>query len=123
MWRGWARAVLEAEVARWRRCAARGLLGVGDEREDHPVEVVEEADEVEAELDEALFLVRRERAEDFCGVERVVFVHDLVHVEGDERRVEQERNPLPAEQEEEREHRVRRHLGQDELWQCGQAEE
>lgn len=49
MWRGWARAVLEAEVARWRRCAAtRGLLGVGDEREDHPVEVVEEADEVEA---------------------------------------------------------------------------
>ena len=99
------------------RCLLRCVvsLGVGDERENHPVEVEEEADEVETELDEALFLVRRERAEDFCSVERVVFVHDLVDIECDERCVEEECHPLPAEQEEEREHRMRRHLGKDKL--------
>lgn len=41
-----------------------------------PVEVVEEGDEVEAELDKALLLVARERAEDLCRVVHVVLLHD-----------------------------------------------
>ena len=97
-------------------------LRVGDEGEDHAVEVVEEADEIEAELDEALLFVCREGAEDLCGVERMVFVHDLVDVECDERSVEQKGDPLPTEQEEERQRGVRRHLGQNELLSANPAD-
>lgn len=41
-----------------------------------PVEVVEKAQEVEAELDEALLLVLSQSAEDLCGIEHVFVVHD-----------------------------------------------
>lgn len=43
------------EIERWRN---ESLLGIRDEGEDHAVEVVEEADKIEAKLDEADFLVR-----------------------------------------------------------------
>lgn len=64
------------------------LFGVGDERKDHPVQVVEEADEVEAEFDKADLLMLRQGAEDLCGVQGMVFVHDFVDVECDERSIE-----------------------------------
>lgn len=102
---------MSACLIAWWAC----LLCVGDQRKDHPVEIVEEADEVEAELDEALLFVRRERAEDFCCVERVVLVHDFVDIERDQRCIEEEGDPLPAEQEEEGERCVCSHLGEDKL--------
>ena len=46
--------------------------GPGEVRWHVPVEVVEKAEEVEAELDEALFLVIWESAEYFCCVVHVV---------------------------------------------------
>ena len=44
----------------------------GRGRGDEPIEIVEEAEEVEAELDEGLFLVVWEGAEYFCGIVHVV---------------------------------------------------
>ena len=41
-----------------------------------PVEVVEEAEQVEPELDEALFLVVRQRTEDLCRVVHVILIPD-----------------------------------------------
>lgn len=47
-----------------------------NKRKDHPVEVVEEADEVEAELVEAFLLMLRQCPKDFCRIKHVIFVHD-----------------------------------------------
>ena len=44
----------------------------GRGRGDEPIEIVEEAEEVEAELDEGLFLVVWEGAEYLCGIVHVV---------------------------------------------------
>jgi len=41
-----------------------------------PVEIVEEGQQIEAELDETLLLVPRQRPENFCRVIHVVFVAD-----------------------------------------------
>lgn len=41
-----------------------------------PVEVVEEAKQVEPELDEALLLVVRQRTEDLCRVVHMVLITD-----------------------------------------------
>jgi len=41
-----------------------------------PVEVVKEAQEVKAELDKAFLLVLSQSAEDLCGIEHVLVVHD-----------------------------------------------
>ena len=45
---------------------------MGSEVRNAPVEVVEKAEEVEAELDEGLFLVVWEGAEYLCGIVHVV---------------------------------------------------
>ena len=74
----------------------RVLLGIGDESEDHPVQVVEEADQIEAQLNEADLLMLAQRPEDFGGVQGVILVHDFVDVERHERSVEKERYPLTA---------------------------
>lgn len=68
-----------------RHCACGVTVGsresvlTRNQSHNHAVQVVEEADEVEAELDERLLLVRRQRAEDFCRVIHVVFGHDPAH--------------------------------------------
>ena len=49
-----------------------GGMSKGRGRGDIPIEIVEEAEEVEAELDEGLFLVVWEGAEYFCGIVHVV---------------------------------------------------
>jgi 2-C-methyl-D-erythritol 4-phosphate cytidylyltransferase len=46
------------------------------QRQHAPVQVVEEGEQVEAELHEALLLVPAQRPEDLRGVEHVVLVHD-----------------------------------------------
>ena len=43
-----------------------------------PIEVIEEAKEVKPEFDEALFLVVRQRAEDFGSVVHVILTSDSV---------------------------------------------
>lgn len=91
------------------------LFRVGNQRQNHPVQIVEETDEVESQLEEAFLLMARQRPKDFCCVQRMIFLHDLVHVEGDQRSIEQESYPLPTEEEEHRHNGMCGHLGQDEL--------
>ena len=43
---------------------------------DIPVKIVKEAEQIEAELDEALLLVLSQCAEDLCGIKHVLSVHD-----------------------------------------------
>jgi len=47
---------------------------------DHPVEIIEEREQVKAELDETLLLVSGEGAKDFCCVIHVIFVSYLVDI-------------------------------------------
>ena len=54
---------------------AVSIIGVGLRGRSHvPVKIVEEGEEVEAELEKALLLVPRQRAEDLRSVVHVVFV-------------------------------------------------
>jgi len=48
---------------------------------NHPVEIVEEREQVKAELDETLLLVPGEGAKDFCCVVHVIFVSYFVDIE------------------------------------------
>lgn len=43
---------------------------------DAPVEIIEEGNEVETKLDEALLFVTRKSSEDFCSVVHVVLAHN-----------------------------------------------
>lgn len=52
---------------------------VSDKRDDHAVEVEEEHEQMEAELDERLFLVDVEFSEDFGRVEEVLIFEDPTH--------------------------------------------
>lgn len=52
------------------------MLLFKDTKRNSPVEVVEEAEEVESKLDEALLLVLTQSTEDLCGVKHVLSVHN-----------------------------------------------
>ena len=74
------------------REVSREERGKGKE-DDVPVDVVEEREEVEGELDEALLLVSTERAEDFSCVVLPIVCHKSAmrhvrHVDRDERKRE-----------------------------------
>ena len=64
----------EGKVHRGKKDGERryGGMSKGRGRRDEPIEIVEEAEEVEAELDEGLFLVVWEGAEYLCGIVHVV---------------------------------------------------
>jgi len=53
---------------------------VPDQCNYHAVEIEKEHEEVEAELDEGLFLVDVEFAEDLGGVEEVLILEDLLSI-------------------------------------------
>jgi len=93
------------------------LLRVVDEGKDHAVKVVEEAEKVKAELDEALLLVLTQRTENLCCVKHVLSVHDLVGVVGDEWQVPSGGDPLSTDQVDEGHERLYKHLGKNELIQ------
>lgn len=65
-----------------------------DESKDHSVEVVEKAEEIKAKLDEALFLVVWEGAENLGRIVHVILVPDFIDIENEQWRVEQEGRPL-----------------------------
>ena len=118
-----------------------------DQGQDHPVQVIEERDQVQSELDETLLLVARQGTEDLGGVVHVVLGQDpvkrpagggeegqrgglvvssrkrggtrdvLVDVVPDQRSVDEERYPLSGQQEAEGEESVGEHLGEDELFE------
>ena len=90
-----------------------------DERVDHPVEIVEERQQVEGQLDPALPLALVEGVciHDGGGVVKTGSrhhgpVHVPVNMVGDQRSVEEDREPLPGYQEQKVESDV-----QDVLWQ------
>ena len=49
-----------------------------DQGQDHPVQVIEERDQVQSELDETLLLVARQGTEDLGGVVHMVLGQDPV---------------------------------------------
>jgi len=84
-----------------------------DESNDHAVEVEEEHDEVETKLEERLLLVDVELAEDLGGVEKVGVLEDLLRVPGQEREVQDQRQPVAVDQEQESEESVNGGFGDD----------
>jgi len=70
-----------------------------DERNDHPIQIIEERKQVKPELHKALLLMTRKSSEDLGCIIHVVLVAYLVDVVQDERQVEEERNPLSREEE------------------------
>jgi len=58
----------------------RSSLTLLDKRQNHPVEVVEEAEQVEAQLEEALSFVPAQRAEDLRRIVHVVLLIHFVRV-------------------------------------------
>ena len=62
---------------------AGSIIGVGLRGRSHvPVKIVEEGEEVEAELEEALLFMSPERAEDLCRVVHVPVVSYSAATEG-----------------------------------------
>jgi len=102
---------------RWQHVRSTSLRG--DEGGDHPVEVVEEAEQVEGELHPALALaaVQHVPGHDVCGVVEAGARHHgaravAVDMVGDEGRVQQQGEPLAAQQEQHVEQDVQRILWQ-----------
>lgn len=82
-----------------------GLL-VANQSHDHSVQVEEEHQQMEAQLDEALFLVLGQCSEDLGSVQQVVFVDELVDVESQQWQVQQKHKPVAVKQEKHRQKSV-----------------
>lgn len=95
---------------RVRRCSVRLIADEGD---DHAVEIEEEHDKMETELGEGFPLVYIQLAEDLRRIQEVRVAHNLVHVVGQGRQVEDERDPVPVDEEEEGQESMHRGLGDD----------
>lgn len=74
-------------------------LLVANQSHDHSIQVEEKHQQVEAQLDKALFLVLRQRAEDLRGIQQVVFLHKLVHIVGQHWQVQQKHKPEAVHEE------------------------
>lgn len=79
---------------------------VADQSNNHAVEVEEEHEQVEGELDEGFLFVYVELAEDLGGVEQMGVVDDLLDVPSEERQVENQRQPVTVDKEQEGEEAV-----------------
>jgi hypothetical protein len=86
---------------------------IADEGHNHAVEVEEEHDEVEAKLDEGFLLVDVQLAEDLGSIQQVGVASNLLDVPSEKRNVEQKRQPVAIDQEEERQKSVYSSLGDD----------
>jgi len=68
---------------------------------------------VEAKLEERFLLVNIELAEDFSRIEEMSVVNNLLDVPAKERQVENERDPVTVDEEEEGQETVHSSLGDD----------
>lgn len=84
-----------------------------NERHDHSVEVVEEQEEVEAQLDEGLSLLLVQGSEDFGGVQQMVVVANLESIEHNQWQVDHKGEPVARQQEHQRQCRVDARLRKD----------
>lgn len=75
---------------------------VPDEGDNHAVEVEEEENQVEAELGERFLLVNIKLPEDLSRVKEVGVVNDLLDVPSEERQVQDQRQPISVDEEQER---------------------
>lgn len=91
------------------------ILGgfVSDKSNNHAVEVEEEHEQVEAKLEERFLLVNIELAEDLSRIEEMSVVNNLLDVPAKERQVENERDPVTVDEEEEGQETVHSSLGDD----------
>jgi len=72
---------------------------IADQGNDHRVEVEEEHDKMETELDERFLLVDVEFSEDLSGIQKMCVVNDLLDIECHKWQIEDERNPVPVDEE------------------------
>jgi hypothetical protein len=94
--------------------ALPSLVGlVPDKSNNHAVEVKEEHDQMEAELDERLLLVDVQLAEDLGSIQQVGVLEDLLDVPGEQRKVQDQSQPISVNEEEEGQETVYRSLGDD----------
>lgn len=91
------------------------ILGglVSDKSNNHAVEVEEEHEQVKAKLEERFLLVNIELAEDLSRIEEMSVVDNLLDVPAKERQVENERDPVTVDEEEEGQETVHSSLGDD----------
>jgi len=74
---------------------------VTDQGDYHRVEVEEEHDKMETELEKGFLLVYIQLPEDLSGVQKMCVIQDFLDVEGEERCVEEQRDPVAIDKEEE----------------------
>lgn len=86
---------------------------VSDQGDDHAVQVEEEQDEVETELCEGFLLMHVQLPEDLSRVQEMRVVNNLLDVVSEERQVEDQRNPVSVDQEQERQESVDGDFGDD----------
>jgi len=72
-----------------------------DKGDNHAVKVEEEQDKVETELGERFLLVDIQLAEDLGGVKQMSVVNDLLNIPSKERQVEDKRQPVSVDEEQE----------------------
>lgn len=90
---------------------ANSVSLIADQSNNHAVKVEEEHQEAEAKLDERFLLVHIQLAEDLSRIQEVLVVVNLLSVEGQERQVQDDSEPVAVNDEEECKESVNGSLG------------